>query len=60
MPSSNGASRLGHELSRFQLDRVYREIISLADRQKSVSDDEVTAIIERMLADATATSARSA
>jgi len=52
--------QLGHELSRFQLDRVYREIISLADHQKSVSDDEVAAIIERMLADATTTSARSA
>ena len=52
--------QLGHELSRFQLDRVYRKIISLADRQKSVSDDEVAAIIERMLADTTTTSARSA
>ncbi len=43
--------QLGHELSRFQLDRVYREIISLADHQKSVSDEEVSGIIERVLAE---------
>ena len=45
-------AQLGHELTRFQLDRVYREIISLADRQKSVGDGEVSVIIERVLADA--------
>ena len=39
---------LGHELSRFELDRVYREVIALADRQKSVSDDDVMAIIGRL------------
>ena len=42
--------QLGHELSRFELDRVYREIIALADRQKSVNDEEVSAIVERVLA----------
>ena len=42
--------QLGHDLSRFELDRVYREIITLADRQKSVSDDEVTVIIDAVLA----------
>ena len=41
---------LGHELSRFELDRVYREVIALADRQKSVSDDDVTAIVARLQA----------
>ena len=41
---------LGHELSRFELDRVYREVIALADRQKSVSDDDVTAIMARLQA----------
>ena len=39
---------LGHELSRFDLDRVYREVIALADRQKSVSDDDVAAIVARL------------
>ena len=41
---------LGHELSRFELDRVYREVIALADRRKSVSDDDVTAIVGRLQA----------
>ena len=41
---------LGHELSRFEIDRVYREVIALADRQKSVSDDDVTAIVARLQA----------
>ena len=41
---------LGHELSRFELDRVYREVIALADRQKSVSDDDVAAIVDRIRA----------
>ena len=45
---------LGHELSRFELDRVYREVIALADRQKSVSDDDVTAIVGRLRAAAPA------
>ena len=41
---------LGHELNRFELDRVYREVIALADRQKSVGDDDVTAIVARLQA----------
>ena len=45
---------LGYELSRFELDRVYREVIALADRQKSVSDDDVTAIVGRFQAAAPA------
>ena len=40
--------QLGHELSRFELDRVYREVIALADRQKSVSDADVAAIVARL------------
>ena len=39
---------LGYALSRFELDRIYREVIALADRQKSVEDDDVTAIVERV------------
>ncbi len=41
---------LGYELSRFEIDRVYREVIALADRQKSVSDDDVAAIVGRVQA----------
>ena len=41
---------LGHELSRFEIDRVYREVIALADRRKSVGDDDVTAIVGRIRA----------
>ena len=41
---------MGHQLTRFELDRVYREVIQLADQQKSVSDDEVTSILDRVRA----------
>ena len=41
---------LGIELSRFELDRVYREVIALADRQKEVHDDDVSAIVARVRA----------
>ena len=39
---------MGLELTRFELDRVYREVIALADRQKSVDDEEVAAIVARV------------
>ena len=42
--------QLGYELSRFELDRIYREIIALADRKKAVNDEEVSAIVERVVA----------
>ena len=48
---------LGLELSRFELDRVYREIITLADRQKQVDDDDVSAIVWRVRAELAAASA---
>ena len=35
---------MGFTLSRFELDRVYREMIALADAQKTVSDDELAEI----------------
>jgi 2-isopropylmalate synthase len=38
----------GYELSRFELDRVYREVIALADRQKSVSDTDLSSIVENI------------
>ncbi len=44
------SEELGLELSRFELDRVYREVIALADRQKAVSDAEVSIIVDRVRA----------
>ena len=40
--------QLGLDLTRFELDRVYREIIALADRQKQIGDDDVTEIVNRV------------
>ncbi len=37
--------QLGVELSRLELDRVYRAMIDLADRQKQVEDSDLSAII---------------
>jgi 2-isopropylmalate synthase len=37
---------LGVELSRLELDRLYRRMIALADAQKSVSDPELVELIE--------------
>ncbi len=42
--------QLGYELSRFEVDRIYRKIIALADRKEAVNDEEVSAIVERVLA----------
>ena len=36
---------MGHTLTRFEVDRVYRQLIALADRQKGVSDDDLRAIV---------------
>jgi 2-isopropylmalate synthase len=36
---------LGHALTRFEIDRVYRQMIALADRQKGISDDDLAAIV---------------
>ena len=41
---------LGFALNRFEVDRVYREVIALADRQKSVEDGDVAAIVSRVRA----------
>jgi 2-isopropylmalate synthase len=40
--------QLGVELSRFELDRVYRGVIALADIQKTVNDDDLALIVERV------------
>lgn len=40
--------QIGKKLNRFDLDRVYREVIGLADRQKSISDEDLMAIIAKI------------
>jgi 2-isopropylmalate synthase len=40
--------QIGLELSRFELDRVYRGVIALADIQKTVNDDELSLVVERV------------
>ena len=42
--------QIGFELSRLELDRVYREMIDLADRQKTVEDTDLSAIVGRVRA----------
>ena len=43
-------AQLGFELTRFELDRVYRAIIDLADQQKHIDDRDVTAVVTRVRA----------
>jgi len=45
------AEQLGHTLSRFELDRVYRAMVALADRQKTVSDAELAFIVDEVRAE---------
>jgi 2-isopropylmalate synthase len=37
---------LGFVLTKFELDRVYRQMTALADRQKAVSDAELVTLVE--------------
>ena len=46
--------QLGFELSRLELDRVYRAMIDLADRQKTVEDTDLAAIVARLQTDRSA------
>jgi 2-isopropylmalate synthase len=45
---SRKCEELGLQLTRFELDRVYREMVALADEQKHVSDLEVIAMIDAL------------
>lgn len=38
---------LGFDLGQGEVERVYREVIALADRGRSVGDDELVAIVKR-------------
>jgi 2-isopropylmalate synthase len=40
--------QLGVTLERHELDRVYRAVIALADREKVVSDNDLSAIVQRV------------
>lgn len=51
---------LGHQLTRFQLDRVYREIIVLADRKKTVFDDDIETIVRQVMTESAGDTHRSA
>ena len=43
-------AQLGVELSRLELDRVYRAMIDLADRRKTIEDTDLSAIVEQVRA----------
>jgi 2-isopropylmalate synthase len=45
------AEQLGYTLSRLELDRVYRAMVTLADRQKTVSDAELSFIVDEIRAE---------
>lgn len=40
--------QLGLQLSRVEIDRVYRGVITLADIQKTVTDDDLSMVVERV------------
>jgi 2-isopropylmalate synthase len=39
---------LGHPLSRLELDQVYRLVIARADAQKTITDDDLVAVIQEV------------
>ena len=39
---------IGHTLTRLELDQVYRRIIALCDRQKTITDDDLVAAIHEV------------
>ena len=40
------AKNIGFELNKIQLDKVYKEFLKVADRQKEVNDDDIPKIID--------------
>jgi 2-isopropylmalate synthase len=40
--------QLGAKVSRYELDRVYKAVIELADREKVVTDNDLTIIVQRV------------
>ena len=47
----NRCQELGYSLSRQALDQIYVAMIRLADAQKSVGDDDLVAVIEKVQAE---------
>lgn len=45
---------MGFALSRFEVDRVYRQMVGLADAHKTVTDAQLLAIVEQVRADSAA------
>ena len=39
---------IGHTLTRLELDQVYRRVIALCDRQKTITDDDLLAMIQEV------------
>jgi 2-isopropylmalate synthase len=39
---------IGHTLTRLELDQVYRRVIALADRQKTITDADLRAVIQEV------------
>ena len=42
------AKRIGHTLTRLELDQVYRRVIALCDAQKTITDDDLIAVIQEV------------
>ncbi len=47
----NRCEELGYQLSRHELDQTYQAMVRLADEQKTVGDDDLRAVVERVRAD---------
>ena len=39
---------IGHTLTRLELDQVYRRVIALCDAQKTITDDDLIAVIQEV------------
>ena len=47
----NRCEELGYQLSRHELDQTYQAMVRLADEQKTVGDDDLRTVVERVRAD---------
>ena len=56
----NRCEELGYELSRHELDQTYRAMVRLADEQKTVGDDDLRTVVERVRADEAAAEPKTA
>jgi 2-isopropylmalate synthase len=56
----NRCAELGYQLSRHELDQTYQAMIRLAGEQKTVGDDDLRAVVERVRADQAAAESKTA